>query len=215
MFYWELLASGHEIQIATAALSPSLIFWRTSLFIFLQYYIFFPLQKRSTFAAGPNLHRNLTEPWKTDEYGYKVCVAHSITNQGNSFGKWYWIIVRLLWHINVWSILLLLLKCFRERAALPCGLHCGVHAAWGSLPRYFHAFIILQWAIDFFVVFCLLSTEKKPLDSVFWNVTVHRINMRWNRKKWSTCMEKVCVTKMDWNAILKSILDGDAVWKQN
>lgn len=28
-------------------------------------------------------------------------------------------------------------------------------------------------------------------------------------------MEKVCVTKMDWNAILKSILDGDAVWKQN
>lgn len=121
---------------------------------------FFPLQKRSTFAAGPNLHRNLTEPWKTDEYGYKVCVAHSITNQGNSFGKWYWIIVRLLWHINVWSILLLLLKCFRERAALPCGLHCGVHAAWGSLPRYFHAFIILQWAIDFFVVFCLLSTEK-------------------------------------------------------
>lgn len=26
-------------------------------------------------------------------------------------------------------------------------------------------------------------------------------------------MEKVCVTKMDWNTILKRILDGDAVWK--
>lgn len=170
---------------------------------------FFSLQKRSTFAAGPNLHRNLTEPWKTDEYGYKVCVAHSITNQGNSFGKWYWIIVRLLWHINVWSILLLLLKCFAVWATLWSTRCVG---EFTTLFSCFHNLTVGNW---FLCGFLFTFNWKKPLDSVFWNVTVHRINMRWNRKKWSTCMEKVCVTKMDWNAILKSILDGDAVWKQN
>lgn len=80
----------------------------------------------------------------------------------------------------------------------------------------YHVIFMLSWSYSgqlislwFFVYFQL----KKPLDSVFWNVTVHTINMRWNRKKWSTCMEKVCVTKMDWTTILKSISDGDAVWK--
>lgn len=71
-----------------------------------------------------------------------------------------------------------------------------------TLFSCFHNLTVGNWFLCGF-----LFTLLKPLDSVFWNVTVHRINMRWNRKKWSTCMEKVCVTKMDWNTILKSILD--------